>query len=240
MKQNTANAVFACMSIAALLTMPLAVQTDAQENYTYHPGMVAYLQTMTSQTGTQTITQSDGAHSVVTTNTVTRSGDTYAVHSTTTVDGETVNNENVSVTQNRDGTYRLVNTDRSIDVTFTDDDSYLQGRENDSWTRATITLQDREYAEEGELIALTDDYRGCWGNYATFTAGVDTTDDTYMTWNAKSYYITYCLVYLPFDYIEISHGGNTITSEDRRSNADMSNPNGEGWYSAYVKAYYRW
>lgn len=228
------------MAIAALLAMPLVVQTDAQMSHTYHPGMVAYIQTMISKTGTHTMTIPDDTHSIITTNTVTRSGDTYAVHTITTMDGETINDETISITQNDDGTYRLVNTNRSIDVTFTDDESHLQGYLSQDWTRAIIALSDREYAEEGELITLTDDFRGCSSNYATFTAAVDTTDDTYMTWNVRQWFWSYCFVPLPFDYIKIIHEGHKITSDDRRSNADMSNSNGEGWYSAYVQVYYRW
>jgi hypothetical protein len=159
------------------------------------------------------------------------------VHTRTTADDEVSNNETVFITVNGDGTYGFKNPARNIGVVFTDT-SYTQGYATESMTSATITLHDRAYAEEGEVITLTDDYRGCSGNYATFTAGVDTTDDTYMTWRAQPQFFSYCFMYQGFDYIKITHQGHTITSDDRSSNADMSNSNGEGWYSAYVKVYY--
>ena len=201
--------------------------------------MVQYIRDVIGQTGTTTFTEVDNTRKVTTTNTVVQDGSTYAVHTVTTADGTTINDETVTITQNNDGTYRLVNVARSIDVVFTDDeDDYLQGRASQSLTEATIALYDREYADEGELITLTDDYRGCTGNYATFTAAVDTTDDTYMTWRAQPQFFLYCFVYQGFDEVKITHEGHTVYSSSRQSSIDMWNANGEGWYSATVKVYY--
>ncbi len=220
--------------------MPTALnQSEAQSSPTYDPEMVEYIRTVISQTGTATITEADDTRRVTTTNTVVQDGSTYAVHTVTTADGTTINDETVAITQNNDGTYRLVNTDRSIDVVFTDDESdYLQGRASQSLTRTIITLSDRAYADEGELIVLSDDYRGCLGNYATFTAAVDTTDDTYMTWRAQPQFFSYCFLYQGFDQVKITHEGHTVYDSSRQSSIDMWNANGEGWYSATVNVYY--
>ena len=76
------------------------------------------------------------------------------------------------------------------------------------------------------------------GNYATFTAGVDTTDDTYMTWRAQPQFFSYCFMYQGFDQVKITHEGHTVYSSSRQSNIDMWNANGEGRYSATIKVYY--
>lgn len=230
------------MVIAALLTVPIGFnQSEAQSDMIYDQKVFDYIQTVVSQTGTTTFTQADTTRNVVTTNTVVQNGFTYAVHTITTADGITINDETVSITHNSDGTYRFVNTDRSIDVIFTgDENDYLQGRASQGTTRATITLHDRGHAEEGELIVLTEDYRGCMGNYATFTAAVDTTDDTYVTWRAQPQFFSYCFIYQPFDEIKIAHEGHHFYPSSRQSNTDMWNANGEGRYSALVEVNYRW
>ena len=113
-----------------------------------------------------------------------------------------------------------------------------QGYPSQSMTQATITLRDRAYANEGEVITLTDDYRGCMGNYATFTAGVDTASDTYMTWRAQPQFFSYCFMYQGFDEVKIVHEGHVVYSQLRQSSLDMSNANGAGWYSATVTIFY--
>ena len=238
MKPTTSHAMFACMAIAAMLMAPMSVSmSEASGGATYDPEMVEYIRTVISETGTYTVVE-DSAHNVITTNTVTLDGSVYTVHTTTTASGEVINEETVYITPTRNGMYGFENSARNIDVRFTDQESYAQGQPSQSRTSATITLSDRAYAEDGEVITLTDDYRGCSGNYATFTAGVDTADDTLMTWRAQSQFFSYCFLYQGFDYIKITHEGHTITSTSTRSSADMSNSNGEGWYSAYVKVYY--
>lgn len=76
------------------------------------------------------------------------------------------------------------------------------------------------------------------GNYATFTAAVDTDDDTYMTWRAQPQFFSYCFMYQGFDQVKITHDGHVVYSSLERSSIDMWNANGEGWYSATVKVYY--
>lgn len=239
--KNTRYAtILGLVVIAALLAMPVTLnQSEAQSSPVYDPEMVQYIRTIIGQTGTTTFTEADDMRNVTTTNTVVQGGSTYAVHTVTTADGTTINDETVAITQNNDGTYRLVNVARSIDVVFTDnEDDYLQGRATQSQTQATITLHDREHADEGELITLTDNYQGCSGNYATFTAAVDTTDDTYMTWKAQPQFFSYCLLYHGFDEVKITHEGHVVYSSSRQSSIDMWNANGEGWYTATVKVYY--
>lgn len=238
--KNTTYAVIAIMAITALLTIPTGInQSEARSEIIYHPEMVAYIKEVISNTGTATSTRTDDGKNFVTTNTVTKDGSAYTVHTTTTVDGYTINDETITITQNDDGTYGFVNEARDMDIIFTNNEyHYLQGWAYNAKNGADIVLHDRAYAEEGEVISLTDDHKGCWGNYATFTAGVDTTSDTYMTWDAKLYYVAYCFLPQFFDKVEITHEGHNVTSELRKSNLDMWNSNGEGWYSATVKVYY--
>ena len=44
--------------------------------------------------------------------------------------------------------------------------------------------------------------------------------------------------HVPFDYVKIMHEGHNEISQSRKSNIDMSNANGEGWYRVTVTAYY--
>ena len=56
--QNTSNAVFAYMAIAALLAMPMSVSmSEAVQAPTYDPTMVEHIRAVTSQTGTTTIVE---------------------------------------------------------------------------------------------------------------------------------------------------------------------------------------
>ena len=97
--------------------------------------MVEYILTVINQTGTTTITEADNARNITTTNTAVQDGFTYAVHTVTAADGTVINDETVTITQNNDGTYRLVNTDRSIDVVFTDvENNYLRRQASQSLT----------------------------------------------------------------------------------------------------------
>ena len=183
----------------AMLMAPMSVSmSEASGGATYDPEMVEYIRTVISETGTYTVVE-DSAHNVITTNTVTLDGSVYIVHTTTTASGEVINEETVYITPTRNGMYGFENSARNIGVRFTDQESYAQGQPSQSRTSTTITLSDRAYAEDGEVITLTDDYRGCSGNYATFTAGVDAADDTLMTWRA----IAVLLVLLPVSRIRL-------------------------------------
>ena len=60
--------------------------------------------------------------------------------------------------------------------------------------------------------------------------GVDTTDDTLITWDASNHFWSYCFIYEGFDYVKIQHEGHTEYGSSSDSSVNMSNSNGEGTY----------
>ena len=238
MKKTTPYAVAAFVAVAALFTMPMTVTPSAaQTGPAYEPELVQYIRDVTSQIGTTTITE-DKAGNVTTTNNVKLDGSTYIVHTTTRAGSQVLNDQTVYITEHAPGVFRIINPAQNMNVLVTDQESYTRGYPSQGLASSAIVLSDRDHADDGDTLILDDDYRGCSGNYATFTAAVDTTDDTYITWEAQPQFFAYCFLYQGFDYVKITHEGHNEISQSRESNIDMWNANGEGWYSVTVKAYY--
>ena len=160
----------------------------------------------------------------------------FTLVTTTTINDEVANNETFQITKNDDGTYRLVNTVRDIDLTFSDTTTTTRGTATISPTSAKINLVDSGTADDGDVLGLSDSYNRC-GN-ARFDAGVDTTDDTLITWDASNHFWSYCFIYEGFDYVKIQHEGHTEYGSSSDSSVNMSNSNGEGTYQVRVTVYY--
>ena len=125
---------------------------------------------------------------------------------------------------------------RDIDLTFSDTTTTTRGSETISSTSAQINLVDSGTANDGDVLGLSDTYN--WCGAAKFDAGVNTTDDTLITWAAREYFWSYCFINEEFDYVKIQHEGHTEYSDSFDSSVNMSNSNGAGTYQVRVTVYY--
>ena len=125
---------------------------------------------------------------------------------------------------------------RDIDLTFSDTTTTTRGTATISPTSAKINLVDSGTANDGDVLGLSDSYNHC--GTARFDAGVDTTDDTLITWDAHEYFWSYCLIHEGFDYVKIQHEGHTEYGYSFDSSVNMSNSNGAGTYEVSVTVYY--
>ena len=240
-RKTSLYAIAAIVMIGGLLMLPVAGANQATAKTpspTYDKKITDYIKEILEQTGTVTKTETKNGHELVTTNTLTKTDKSeYALTTTTTMDGEQIHDEEFTIVVNDDSTYRLINEERGIDETFiTTSQTTTRGSANESWLSASVRLYDRAYAEDGEVIGLSDSYNDCV--HARFDAGVDTAGDTLVEWDAADIFWSYCFAPLWFDYVKITHEGNTRTSTSNDSTMSMSNSNGEGWYTATVKVYY--
>ena len=238
MKTNT---ILGMVALLALFSAPMIgsdVEANKSVDTTINDGKVVdYIQDLLESVGTTVKEETKYGDALITTNTVTQmSNDEFTLVTTTTVNDETIHNETFQITKNDDGTYRLVNIERDIDLTFSDTTITTRGTATISPTTARINLVDRGTADDGDVLGLSDSYNYC--GHARFDAGVDTTDDTLITWDASNHFWSYCFVYEGFDYVKIQHEGHTEYRYSSDSSVNMSNSNGEGTYQVRVTVYY--
>lgn len=237
---NAYSKIAAIMVIAGLFMLPIAGSDPAaaqKESVVYDPRITDYIQEILEQTGTTTTQETKDGDTWITTNTLNAtSASKYTLSTTTTINGELVHDESFVIVVNDNGTYRLINTERGIDQTFTTNKPQTRGSANYNLSSATITLDDRGYANDGDVLGLSDSYNSC--AHARFDAGVDTTDDTGVEWDVSDRFWSYCFVPLDFDYVKIKHEGQTRTSSSNNSDMTFSNSNGAGWYKVVVYVYY--
>ena len=230
------------VAILALFSAPMIgsdVQANKSVTTTINDGeVVNYIEEILESVGTTVKEETKSGDTLVTTNTVTEaSANEFILVTTTTINDEVANNETFQITKNGDGTYRLVNTVRDIDLTFSDTTITARGSATISSTSAKINLVDSGTANDGDVLGLSDSYVWC-GSAARFDAGVDTTDDTLIIWDAREYFWSYCLINEEFDYVKIQHEGHTEYSNSFDSSVNMSNSNGAGTYKVRVTVYY--
>ena len=240
-KNTKTNTILGMVAILALFSAPM-IGSDVQANKsvitTINDGeVVDYIEDLLESVGTTVKEETKSGDTLVTTNTVTEaSANEFTLVTTATINGEVANNETFQITKNSDGTYRLVNTVRDIDLTFSDTTTNTRGSATISSTSAKINLVDSGTANDGDVLGLSDTYNWC-GN-ARFDAGVVTTGDTLITWDAYGHFWSHCFIYEGFDYVKIQHEGHTEYSDSLDSSVTMSNSNGAGTYQVRVTVYY--
>ena len=174
---------------------------------------------------------------LVTTNILTEvSTSKYTLSTVTTMNGEILNDEEFTIIVNSDGTYRLINIEQGIDQTFTTNPNMTRGSASNSYSSGVVKLTDKAYANDGEVIRLTDSYTTY--THARFYAGVDTTGNTVVDWETDNIFWSYRILPLGFDYLQVKHEGQTQRSTSTNSVMSLSNSNGDGWYKAEVRIYY--
>ena len=227
--------------IGELLMLPIAganLATVTPADVVHDKKITDYIEDLLAQTGTTVKTETKNGHDLITTTTLTKTDESeYALTTTATLDGEQIHDEEFTIIVNDDDTYRLINEEHGIDETFTAaSQTSTRGSATSSLSSSRVNLSDRGYAEDGEVHCLYDSYNNCV--HARFDAGVDTTDDTVIEWDAADIFWHYCILPQWFDYVKITHEGHTMTSTSNDSVTTMSNSNGEGWYKVTVNAYY--
>ena len=239
MKNKLKTTLLATLIVAMFVRFSGAnVAEAAKEPPTYDRNITDYLETVLQQTGTTVTTEetSDG-QVLVTTNILTEvSASEYTLSTVTTMNGEILNDEEFTIILNSDGTYRLINTERGIDQTFTTNPSMTRGSASNSYTSGIVVLTDREYASDGEIISLSDEYRKYTN--ARFVAAVNTAGNTVVDWQTNNLFWSYHIIALEFDYLKVKHEGQTETSDNINSVMSLSNSNGDGWYKVEIRIYY--
>lgn len=201
------------------------------------PKVFNYIEEILQAVGTTVKQETKSGDVLVTTNTLTATDEhTYMLSTTTAVNGEVANDEDFTIIDNKDGTYRLINTDRGVDYTFKNDSMTTRDYASQSMSSAIIRLSDSSHAEDDEVVGLSDSYNYC--GHARFDAGVDTADDTFIEWDASNHFWSYCFVYQGFDYVKVSHEGHHHILNDNESSTNMSNSNGAGTYTVRVSIHY--
>ena len=209
----------------------IAISEDISQRVN-EPKMVDFLDNMVKETGTTVTTHPiENSTSVTITNNVARLSDNaYEVHSLATYQGNTINDETVIVTQNDDGTVKMVNERRGFNVVFSKSDNdaiqngqsgisvsgappalHPLGRGSSDTAGAKVTLRDEGYKLTfEEQLNLEDTYSQCGlRDYETHATVHGNDYSTRVFWSADLFYFHWCLVGHTVDHGKISFEGES-------------------------------
>lgn len=269
MTTKTTKTILVASMLTIIAFIPMQQHTfaigDDLSQRVDEPEMVDFLNDMVKDTGRTVKTHAlkDSSSVTITNDVQLLKENSYEVHSVVTYLGKVINDETIIITQNDDGTIKMVNEKQGFNVVFSKSGksvlenglrkisvSYTPimpqpfGSGSSDVSGARVDLYDSGYkATAAELLYLEDSYVQCGGlrDYTTNATVQGTDYSTTAYWDSDQFYFHWCIMGHDVDHGVIYFQGNTYNwsgSYNRASSHVFSHGSNTGTFTLEADTYY--